>query len=100
MEINNIVDFLIYVPFTIAMLLVGLPVGIIHTIKGVKLFMKYRFQKLPSDLRTRSIGNNALEVFFCGSFSLAVSVWYLFIDKGGNLVFMWKEVIRFFQPLV
>ena len=95
MEINNTLDLILYVVCTIATLFILLPMGISCTVGGIKLFIKYRFKTLPENLLARKYGKTSIEVLFVGFFSLVFSLWYLFLDKGGNLVNLFNEVTKF-----
>jgi len=76
-------------------LIAGLPMGLINTVGGLKLLKKYRFKDIPENMQGRAFGKKPLEILFGGLFCLTGSVWYLFIDSGGNLLNLWTELITF-----
>lgn len=86
MQINNWFDFSIFFIFTLAVILVGLPVSFYLLIKGAQGFKKYKFLKLPKNfLMAPGLGAYSVEIIFYGLLMLVISVWYLFFDKGGQL---------------
>lgn len=86
MQVNNWFDFAIFGLFTLAVILIGMPLSFYFLAKGAEGFKKYKFAKLPRNfLAAPGLGNYSVEITFYGLFMLAFSVWYLFFDKGGQL---------------
>ena len=86
MKIDNGFDLSIFALFTIAIILIGLPTSLYLFKKGIEGFRKYKFGKLPKGyLIVPGFGTYPLEVLFYGLFIFAFSMWYLFIDNGGQL---------------
>ena len=94
MEINNLLDLILYFIFTVMVLVGALPIGILCIISGLKLLRKYGFKELPENVSGRAYGKKPLEVLVVGLFALVVSFWYLLIDNGGNLFNFWSELIK------
>lgn len=96
MEINNLFRLVIFGLFTLAVTLIGLPVSIYLLKKGIEGFVKYKFTKLPDKfLIAPGLGNYSVEIIFYGLFLSTFSLWYLFIDKGGQL----RNFINQIKPL-
>ncbi|MCP3887828.1 MAG: hypothetical protein GY702_02990 [Desulfobulbaceae bacterium] len=99
MQVNNWFEFAIFSLFTFAVILIGLPVSIYLLKKGVEGFRRYRFKKLPPNfLVAPGLGTYSVEVVFYGVFIFAFAIWYLFIDKGGQLLNFISEAKAFFAP--
>ena len=97
MEINNWFDFIIFTVFTLAMIVIGIPGSIYLIKKGVEGFIKFGFDKFPKGFIDADLGSSAFELLFIGLFMGVTSIWYLFIDKGGQLFNCLNEVKKFFS---
>ena len=87
MQINNWLDFTTYNLFTLAVVVIGIPLSIYLFKKGIQGFVKYRFNRLPENyLIVPGLGTYSVEVFFYGIVLFIFVVWYLFFDRGGALV--------------
>jgi hypothetical protein len=98
LQINNWLGFIIYSIFTLAIVFFGIPLAVYLSKKGIEGLIKHRFNKLPNDFLIASgLGTYAPQVLFYGLFLSALVVWYLFLDKGGNLVNLINEAKLFFK---
>ncbi|QPB86106.1 hypothetical protein CWC22_024225 [Pseudoalteromonas rubra] len=97
MEINNWFDLFIYTLFTLGIVVLVLPAGIYYIRLSYIAFARYGFGKLPKGSPASGIAGSALGILFLGVFAILVSLWYLFLDKGGNLFYFYSEVVEFFQ---
>lgn len=95
--INNFLDLFLFFAFTLAVIIVSIPMGVMGIVGGVKVFMRYGFKKIPEDIFIRHYGKNAIEIIFVGMFSMGFSLWYLFVDKGGQLFNLCTEMALFFD---
>lgn len=67
LQINNLFNFTIVSLFTLAVVLIGIPLSIYLFIKGIESFVKYRFCKLPKNyLIDSGLGTYSLEIIFYG----------------------------------
>jgi len=57
---------------------------------------KNGLRKFPKTQNRRIFGNGPLEMLFIGAISISLSIWYLFVDRGGNFQLYIKEVSAFF----
>ncbi len=78
------------------MILIGIPASIYFIKKGVEGFIKFRFDKFPKGFIDADLGSSAFELLLIGLFMGVVSIWYLFIDEGGQLFNCINEVKSFF----
>lgn len=95
LEINNWVDFFLYSTFTLGVVTIGLPMGVLYTFAGMKYLRTYGFKKLPKNINAKKYGKSSIEALFVGFFMICSSVWYLFIDLDGNLYKCIEEVKKF-----
>ncbi|WP_125718132.1 hypothetical protein [Pseudoalteromonas rubra] len=96
MEINNWFDLVIYALFTLGIIFFALPGGIYYIRVSYLAYRRYGFGKLPKGSPAAEIAGSALGIFLLGVFSILVSLWYLFLDKEGNLFNFFKELNEFF----
>lgn len=97
MQINDYLKFTTFSLFAFAVIFIGLPVSIYLLKKGLEGFIKYRFSKMPKKfLIVPGYGNYSIEVIFYGLFLLVFSIWFLFFDKGGQLINYVKQIRSFF----
>lgn len=96
LEVDSFVDLTTYTIFTL-MVVLGIPFMINLTFKGFLGLKKYGFKKLPKHFMDRKDATYALEAIGAGLFMIIGSIWYLFIDNGGNLFFWFKELKEFFH---
>ncbi|QUM86394.1 hypothetical protein [Moritella sp. 28] len=94
MEINDPLDLIIYLFFTLLMLFAGLPIGVIWTIGGFRLFRMYGFKDIPENIFGRTISKKPLGVLVLGIFMLISSLWCLFFDRGGSLFNLWNMLTK------
>lgn len=86
MQINNWFDLIIFTLFTFAVMVIGFPISLYLLKKGIEGFGEYKFKKLPKAyLIAPGLGTYSFEVAFYGILIFAFTIWYLFIDKGGQL---------------
>ena len=103
MEINNWFDLIIYSVFTIGVLIIGLPQSIFLITKGLEGWIKFGCcNRLPNNFihsnRLEDVGaESPLGILIFALVMLVIFIWYLFIYKGGNLFFWFKEVKEFFS---
>ena len=95
MEINNWFDFALSTVFTLGVIFVLLPMGINFSFSAIKYIFKNGFRKFPESINTNAYGKYPLELLFVGVFSLSFSIWFLFIDQGGNLYMYYTEVTHY-----
>ena len=95
LEINNWVDFITSTLFTLAVILIGIPMSIYFIKKGIEGFIKFGFEKFPKGFVDLDLGSSFFELLFIGLFIGGFSIWYLFIDKDGQL-FNWLDGIKNF----
>lgn len=96
MQINSWLNLIIYIFFTLGVILIGIPVSLYLFKKGIEGFLKYGFNKLPENyLVAPGLGTYSFEIFFYGLLVFSFSVWYLFFDKGGQLVNFLSKVKPF-----
>ena len=89
-------DFAIFSLFTLAVIFIGFPGAIYLLKKGIEGFLKYRFSTLPENFMiTSGLGKYSVEVICYGSFMLTFVLWYLFIDKGGQLFNFINKIVSF-----
>ncbi len=79
MEINNWFDFIIYTIYFFGVVIVILPTGVIFLWLTLKNLVKMRAPRYEKALLS---ARNRFEVCVAGVFSVAFSVWYLFLPKG------------------
>ncbi len=65
--------------------------------KGVEGFIKFGFNKFPKGFIDTDLGSSAFELLFLGLFAGGFAIWYLFIDKDGQLFNCLNEVKKFFS---
>ena len=97
MEIHNWFDLIIFTLFTLAVILIGIPMSIYLMKKGIEGFFKFGFDKFPKAFMDVDLGSSFLEVLSIGLFIGGFSIWYLFIDKDGQLFNWLNEIKRFFH---
>ena len=85
MQIESTFDFVLYTVFTVGVIFVLVPMGINYTVAGVRCAKLYGFGELPEGLAVRRFGKSGVELLVLGLIALVGSLWYLFIDQGGNL---------------
>ena len=79
-------DLAIFALFTFSVIFIGLPLSVYLIKKGVDGFRRYGFNKLPQGfLLEQGLGKYSIEILFYGIFLFSFSIWYLFMDKGGQL---------------
>lgn len=95
MEINDWFHFVLYTSFTIGVIIVGLPIGIICTLLGLLYLVGSQSNVIPEGSRLAGYGNSLFEIIAVGLISLTLSLWYLFIRDGGALNNYVKEAAMF-----
>lgn len=86
MQINNWIDFVLFFFFTLGVVVIGVPSSIYLLKKGIEGLVKYGFSRLPENfLATPGLGNYSLEVLLYGVFVFLFCLWYLFVDREGQL---------------
>jgi hypothetical protein len=96
LQIDNWFDLIIFSIFTFAVILIGLPASLYLLNKGIKGIREYGLKKLPPNfLAAPGLGTYSIEVVFYGVFIFAFAMWYLFIDKGGQLINFISEARAF-----
>ncbi len=76
-----------HIIFTIAVLIIGIPLCLYLLKKSIEGFVNYGFGKLPKNYLwiDASLGTYALKILLVAIFQLCLTVWYLFIERGGHL---------------
>ena len=91
MQIETFVDFLLYTLFTFAIVFIGLPFGATLSIVGARCAKTYGMGKLPEGVVDPRLGKSAPQLLFAGALTLTLAIWYLFFDRGGNLINWFHE---------
>lgn len=100
MQINSWIGFVVFSMFTLAVMLVGIPISLYLFIKGIKGFIKYRCSKLPDNyLIDHGFGTYSYQIILYGLFIFISSIWYLFFDKGGQLFNLISNTKFFFLSM-
>jgi len=97
MEINNIVNFILYSVFTFGVILVLIPLGLNFTYGSIKHIHKHGISKFQNYAVQKIYGKYPLEMLLIGIFGLSFSIWYLFIDQGGNLYMYYTEASKYLK---
>jgi hypothetical protein len=68
LQINNWVDFITFTLFTLAVILIGIPMSIYFIKKGFEGFIKFGFKKFPKSFVNSDLGSSSFELLFIGLF--------------------------------
>ena len=100
MEVKNIVDLILYTAFTFGVIFVLIPLGLNFTYSSIKHINKHGIEKFENKAIYKMFCSKyPLEMLFIGLSSLFFSVWYLFIDQGGNIYMYYNETAKYFKNI-
>jgi hypothetical protein len=86
-------DLLIHLIFTSSVVVIGIPVSVYLISKGTEGYVKYKYSKVPDGfLISNGLGKYSLQILFYGMFILSFSIWFLFIDRGGQLIVLVNNI--------
>ena len=95
MHINNWFEFFLYTIYTAGVIFVLIPMSVKLTINTIRYILKNGFVAYHKTKRKRLFGDTPQQTLFIGLTGLGLSIWYLFIDRGGNLFMYYKEIPKF-----
>lgn len=97
MEINDWYDFLINTTWFMMILLIGAPLSVNYIYVAIYGLVKEKKTKYDKDTAIYQLAKNIYELLGMSVFLLSYSIWFLFIENGGNLFRYPREVLRFFS---
>ncbi len=99
MEIQNAVDLLLYSLMTLGCVFIGIPSGVYLCVAAVRHLLHHGARKYAgsNSLKINGFGSSPVETLLLGILALALSIWFLFLDRGGHLLNYVNEVGRYFS---
>ena len=79
------------------MIIISIPISIYILKKGIETWIKFGCcKKIPKYFIDLGFGKTPLELLLSSILTILGIIWYLFVDKGGNLFYWLKELKEFF----